>query len=404
MDQNKIKRYLESLKNTNLNITNTNTIVTQNTLESNTVKLNNTVNLNTNNITYNGDSITLNITSNELKAYLMLDTLDNISNLEFVIPFITKPTSNTNITIYSLTNEILSSYTNDLSGKIHIYLTDIFKKQNAINIIVKTNGTAIFMDTTTIDIIYTVSSEIITPTNISIKTLPKNINYELGDLVDTTGLVLLVNSPNGEYEIANGYDYYPKIVSYNNTITISYKNLTTTYNINIDIKDDLSFDLKNQISLYNNDKLDFLFDLNDSNFIIKLNGFNNIFKLDLILENSTSLISELRIKTLFDRTLSSNLNYHFYNDEYNNIYTFDEMYYYISDNKKIYIEKNKCTLNSDGSIYYDDYEVKLEQVYQNLSIIPDTDNFSNSKYASNKNDEEKKLNDIIDNYKLSLIN
>ena len=134
MDQNKIKRYLESLKNTNLNITNTNTIVTQNTLESNTVKLNNTVNLNTNNITYNGDSITLNITSNELKAYLMLDTLDNISNLEFVIPFITKPTSNTNITIYSLTNEILSSYTNDLSGKIHIYLTDIFKKQNAINI------------------------------------------------------------------------------------------------------------------------------------------------------------------------------------------------------------------------------------------------------------------------------
>ena len=259
MDQNKIKRYLESLKNTNINITNTNTIVTQNTLESNTVKLNNTVNLNTNNITYNGDSITLNITSNELKAYLMLDTLDNISNLEFVIPFITKPTSNTNITIYSLTNEILSSYTNDLSGKIHIYLTDIFKKQNAINIIVKTNGTAIFMDTTTIDIIYTVSSEIITPTNISIKTLPKNINYELGDLVDTTGLVLLVNSPNGEYEIANGYDYYPKIVSYNNTITINYKNLITTYNINIDIKDDLSFEHNHQISLFNNDKLNFMY-------------------------------------------------------------------------------------------------------------------------------------------------
>ena len=107
MDQNKIKRYLESLKNNNLNITNT--IITQNTLEDNTITLTNTINLNTNNITYNRDSITLNITSNELKAYLNLNSLDNISKLDFIIPYITKPTSNTNITIYSLDNEILSS-------------------------------------------------------------------------------------------------------------------------------------------------------------------------------------------------------------------------------------------------------------------------------------------------------
>ena len=43
MDQNKIKRYLESLKNNNLNITNTNTIITQNTFEDNTITLTNTI-------------------------------------------------------------------------------------------------------------------------------------------------------------------------------------------------------------------------------------------------------------------------------------------------------------------------------------------------------------------------
>ena len=37
----KIKRYLESLKNNNLNITNT--IITQNTLEDNTITLTNTI-------------------------------------------------------------------------------------------------------------------------------------------------------------------------------------------------------------------------------------------------------------------------------------------------------------------------------------------------------------------------
>ncbi len=39
----KIKRYLESLKNNNLNITNTNTIITQNTFEDNTITLTNTI-------------------------------------------------------------------------------------------------------------------------------------------------------------------------------------------------------------------------------------------------------------------------------------------------------------------------------------------------------------------------
>ena len=98
----------------------------------------------------------------------------------------------------------------------------------------------------------------------------------------------------------------------------------------------------------------------------------------------------------------NNTNY-LYIDAEGNCHEFSEKYYYISKGQRVYVEKNKITVDMDGNLKYGNYDIKIDRkTTSGLTLETDYSKFKGSKLLELRQQEQVELEENYEALKKQL--
>ena len=421
MDKNKIKEYLNSLKEIS---SDKKSIISS--INSNEYKTNNKIEtcliqedikgpdtdrvigyrfydiVTPESFEYDGETLKLTLNEDKFNNILNYYDLNKISKLDLILPIDSRAVSRCDVVVTSLsTKEELDSYRNDYTGAIKVNLLPIYKSEGKISIQVETDGTCIFDDHYN-KFYIGVDSSIDLKHNYQLKRIPRRV-YKVNESFDVDNLVVVDCYGDNEIVVDSlGYTVTPTILTKDvNEVVVNVGGKKFYIEVYIMEYDDFNYQENYQETIYSYDKFKLDLNLLTSKTYFTFKGVD-LLSIDLVYDGGlkTNLSLKLELNGIDDET---NTIYSL-KDAYDNEVILEEKYYYIENNAKKYINKNSCRIDIDGSIYYNEHEVKKEQTNSDYELIAEIDDYIDSKYIEQKTDEEKNIETTVKNYEANLIN
>ena len=421
MDKNKIKEYLNSLKEIS---SDKKSIISS--INSNEYKTNNKIEtcliqedikgpdtdrvigyrfydrVTPESFEYDGETLKLTFNEDKFNNILNYYDLNKISKLDLILPIDSRAVSMCDVVVTSLsTKEEIASYRNDYTGAIKVDLLPIYKSEGKISIQVETDGTCIFDDHYN-KFYIGVDSSIDLKHNYQLKRIPRRV-YKVNESFDVDNLVVVDCYGDNEIVVDSlGYTVTPTILTKDvNEVVVNVGGKKFYIEVYVMCYSDLDYKENYQETIYSYDKFKLDLNLLTSKTYFTFKGVD-LFPIDLVYDGGlkTNLSLKLEVNGNDDET---NTIYSL-KDAYDNEVILEEKYYYIENNLKKYINKNSCKINIDGSIYYNEHEVKKEQTNSDYELIAEIDDYIDSRYIEQKTDEEKNIETTVKNYEANLIN
>ena len=91
-----------------------------------------------------------------------------------------------------------------------------------------------------------------------------------------------------------------------------------------------------------------------------------------------------------------------YTDEFGDEYLFLEKYYYLNNGKKYFINKNSVTISAEGELTYSGKPVYTQQICNGYTLISEIDDFIDSEFIEQRQEELAQLEDYVNQYAPSL--
>ena len=91
-----------------------------------------------------------------------------------------------------------------------------------------------------------------------------------------------------------------------------------------------------------------------------------------------------------------------YTDEFGDEYLFLEKYYYLNNGRRYFIDKNSITISAEGELTYNGKPVYTQQICNGYTLISEIDDFIDSEFIEQRQEELAQLEDYVNQYAPSL--
>ncbi len=91
-----------------------------------------------------------------------------------------------------------------------------------------------------------------------------------------------------------------------------------------------------------------------------------------------------------------------FTDETGNSHTFTEIYYYIENGERRFVDKSLVNIDLNGKLTYNGAEVKKQQTCGGYTLIPESNDFADSEFLDQRLREQAELEDYVESYERSL--
>jgi len=93
-----------------------------------------------------------------------------------------------------------------------------------------------------------------------------------------------------------------------------------------------------------------------------------------------------------------------FTDEFGDSYKFNEVYYYLNDGQKVFVNKNLVEIDLNGNLSYNGNKIIKQQTCNGFTFIPALDDFLHVEFLEQRQSEQAELENTVMSYKTSIEN